>query len=171
MDEDLTHRYSRWRAAESAGADEEADAAFKAVFAAVPDRSAPLDFAAKTMRAVAETAARDARRARRTRAAMIGGSIAGGAVGAYYGAGWLASALAAGFVGFLNVLVGVVVRAAAVMERGGDMWAVLGSLGRAAAAFVSDPKVTFMMIAVQGIAAAALFALQRLLGSDGETFK
>jgi hypothetical protein len=57
------------------------------------------------------------------------------------------------------------------MDRGGDMWAVLGSLGRAAAAFVSDPKVTFMMIAVQGIAAAALFALQRLLGSDGETFK
>ncbi len=171
MDEDLLHRYSRWRAAESAGQDEEADAAFKAVFAAVPDRPASLDFAARTMRAIAETAARDARRARRTRAAAMAGGVIGGAAAAYYGAGWLASALSTAFVGALNVLIGTVVSAATVIERGGDAWTVIGSLGRAAAAFVSDPRVTFMLIAIQGIAAAALFALQRLLGSDGETFK
>lgn len=171
MDEDLTHRYSRWRAAESAGADEEADAAFKAVFAALPDRPAPLDFAASTMRAVADAAARDTRRTRRTRRLAVAGGVVGGGVAAYYGAGWLASALSTAFVGFLNLVIGAVVGAATVMERGGSVWTIVGNLGRAMAAFVSDPKVTFMMIAVQGIAAAALFALQRLLGSDRETFR
>ena len=171
MDEDLTHRYSRWRTAESAGTDEEADAAFKAVFAALPDQPAPLEFAARTMRAVAEAAGRDARRARQTRRAGVAAAVVGGGVAAYFGAGWLTWALSSAFVGFLNLVIGTVVGAANVVDRGGSVWTVIGSLGRATAAFVSDPKVTFMMIAIQGIAAAALFALQRLLGSDGETFK
>jgi hypothetical protein len=171
MDEDLIHRYGRWRAAESRGADEEADEAFKDVFAAMPDRPVSLDFTAQTMRIVAETAARDMRRARRTRAVLLSGGIVGGAVGAYYGAAYAVTALSAAFVGLLDMFVGAVVGTAGAMERGADLWSVLGSLGRAAAAFVADPKVTFTMLAIQGIAAAALIALQRLLGTDRETFK
>ncbi|MCA1652074.1 MAG: hypothetical protein LC753_18005 [Acidobacteria bacterium] len=47
----------------------------------------------------------------------------------------------------------------------------MSGLGRAAAAFAADPKVTFVIIVIQGIAIAALFTLQRLLGSDGESFE
>jgi hypothetical protein len=53
----------------------------------------------------------------------------------------------------------------------GGFWPVLASLGRAAAALAADPTVTFAMIAISGVAVAALLALQRLLGSDGESFQ
>jgi hypothetical protein len=171
MDEELIRRYSRWHAAETAGADDEADAAFKAVFAAVPDRPAPPEFAARTMAAVAEASARDARRARRTRAALVGGGVVGAAVGAYYGAGYAITALSTAVIALLNLFVGAIVGSAGAMERGVDIWAVLGNLGRAGAAFIADPKVTVVLLAIQGIAAAALFALQRLLGTDRESFK
>jgi hypothetical protein len=45
---------------------------------------------------------------------------------------------------------------------------VVSSLGRASAAFIADPTVTITMLAIQGIAIAALVALRRLLGSDRE---
>jgi len=45
------------------------------------------------------------------------------------------------------------------------------SLGRAAAAFVADPKVTVAIFAIQAIAIGALIALRRLLGSDRESFE
>jgi hypothetical protein len=48
---------------------------------------------------------------------------------------------------------------------------VLASMGRAAGAFVSDPKVTIVLLALQGIAIAAFIVLQRLLGSDAEYLK
>jgi hypothetical protein len=171
MDEDLIRRYGRWRAAESRGADEEADEAFKGVFAAMPERPVSADFTARTLQMVAETAALDVRRARHTRRVLLGGGIIGGAVAAYYGAAYAVSAVSTGFVALLDAFVGAIIGTAGAMERGADVWTVLGSLGRAAAAFVADPKVTFTMLVIQGIAAAALIALQRLLGADRETFK
>jgi len=51
------------------------------------------------------------------------------------------------------------------------LWCLLGSLGHAASAFVADPKVTFVLLVLQGFAIAALVALQRLLGSDGDPFQ
>jgi hypothetical protein len=171
MDEDLIRRVGRWHAAEADGREEDADEAFKAVFAAVPAPLASPEFTAKTLRMVAETAARDARRARSTRRGLLGFGLAGGVVGAYYGAGYAVAAVSTAFVALLDVFVGAMVGTAGAMDRGADLWTIVGSLGRAAAAFVADPKVTFTMLMVQGIAAAALIGLQRLLGTDRETFK
>jgi hypothetical protein len=47
----------------------------------------------------------------------------------------------------------------------------LSSLGRAASAVAADTNVTFAMIAISVLAIAALVALQRLLGSDEESFQ
>ena len=52
-----------------------------------------------------------------------------------------------------------------------NLWSLLNSVGRASAAFISDPKVTVAMLAIQGIAIAALVALRRLLASDREFFE
>lgn len=171
MDEDLVRRFDRWRATEAGGSDDDADEAFKGVFAAAPGVPPSTDFTARTLMLVAETAARDARRARRSRRAGIGVGVAGGVVAAYYGAGYAIAAVSTAFVTLLDLFVGATVGTAGAVERGADVWTVLGTLGRAAAAFVADPKVTFVMLAVQGIAAAALIGLQRLLGADRETFK
>jgi hypothetical protein len=51
---------------------------------------------------------------------------------------------------------------------GRDAWSVLTNIGRAAAAFASDPSVSMVILALQGIAIAALVALHRLLGSETE---
>ena len=51
------------------------------------------------------------------------------------------------------------------------LWGVLSSLGQATAAVAADSSVTFAMIAISVVAIAALAALQRLLGSDEESFQ
>ena len=167
MDAGLRHGYERWRSAEAGGRDDEADAAFRQVFADVPRRDPGLQFTARAMAAISAAAAADARRARQTRAATIVMAVVGGAAAVYIGAGFAVSALWSGLLWSLDVLVAAIVRSASAMDRGADIWSVLGSLGRAAAAFVAEPKVTFTLLGVQAIAASALFALQRLLGTDG----
>lgn len=171
MDEDLVRRYGRWHAAESSGAEGPAEDAFRAMLAGVPPVPVTADFTARTLLRVSEVAARDTRRAARTRWVMVTGGTAAGIVGAYYGAGYAVAAISAAFVALLDVFVNAIATTAGSMDRGADVWSVLGSLGRAAAAFMADPKVTVMMLAIQGIAAAALIALQRLLGAGRETFK
>jgi hypothetical protein len=171
MDEELSRSYVRWRDAERRGRDDEADAAFGAVFGAVPAREPSAEFTRRVVQAVAATAARDARHARRVRIAALAGGAIGGAAAVYFGAGLAMSALSNGLVWLVDALVAATVRSVSAIENGADVWTVLASLGRAAAAFVADPKVTFTMVAIQGIAVAALFALQRLLGADGESFE
>jgi hypothetical protein len=70
----------------------------------------------------------------------------------------------------LDALVAIVVSVASGRD-GSGLWTVLTSLGRAAAAFAANPTVTVAIFAMQAIAIGALVALQRLLGSDGESFK
>lgn len=171
MDEELSRSYGRWREAEERGRDDEADAAFQGVFAAAPRREPSPEFTRRILQAVAVTAARDARHARRARVAGLAGGAIGGAAAVYFGAGLALSAISNGLVWVLDALVAITVRSVAALENGGDLWTVLASLGRAVAAFVADPKVTFTIAAIQGIAVAALFALQRLLGADRESFK
>lgn len=171
MDEELSRIYARWREAEDLGREDDADAAFLAVFAAVPSQQPSQDFTQNVLQAVAVTAARDARYARRIRVAALAGGAIGGAAAVYFGAGLALSAVSSALVWLLDALVAVTVRSVSAMESGADIWTVLASLGRAAAAFVADPKVTFTIMAIQGIAVAALVALQRLLGADGESFK
>ena len=164
--------YGRWRAADESGRDDDADWAFKTVFrTVVPTEPISADFTKRTMDALAAAAAREARRARHTRAAVVSVSVVGGAAALYFGTGWAISMLSTVFVGFLNLVIAVIVGGAGAVEKGAGFWAVLGSLGRAVAAFVTDPKVTVAILAIQAVAIAALVALQRLLGSDRESFE
>jgi len=164
--------YQRWRDADESGRDDDADWAFKTVFrTVVPTQPISADFTSRTMAALAAAAEREARRARHTRAAVIAGAVLGGAAAVYFGTGWAVSVLSTVFVGFLNLVIAVIVGGAGAVETGSGLWTVLGTLGRAAAAFASDPKVTVAIFAIQAIAIAALVALRRLLGSDRESFE
>jgi hypothetical protein len=164
--------YQRWRAADESGRDDDADWAFKTVFrTVVSTEPISADFTKRTMEALAAAAEREALRARHTRAAVVSGTVVGGAAAVYFGTGWAISFLSTVFVGFLNLVIAVIVRGAGAVETGAGFWTVMGTLGRAAAAFVADPKVTVAILAIQVVAVAALIALQRLLGSDRESFE
>ena len=89
----------------------------------------------------------------------------------YFGAGAALSALSSAFVGALNLLVAMVVWFANGPDVRTGVWSVLTGLGRAAAAFVADPRVTVAMLVFQVVAVAALAALHRLLGPGREWLK
>lgn len=172
MTADPQRSYRRWQAAEADGRDDDADAEFGVVFgAAVPEPVVGAAFTARTMAAVAAAAAREARRSRRARAATLVAGLVGGIAAAYFGAGFLVTLISATVTRGFDLLIGVVVRMAGAAQTGADLWSVLTSMGRAAVAFAADPTVTMMLFALQGIAVAALIALQRLLGTDEESLK
>jgi hypothetical protein len=167
MTEDLTRIYRRWRAAEASERDEDADGAYRELLAVVgPASRLAADFTVRTMKAITAAAAQDARRARRTRRVLVTGGVLGLATAVYFGGGVAVSLLSAALLGLLNALIGAVVGMASGAQTGAGFWSVLGGVGRAASAFVSNPTVTVAMVALQGIAIAALFALQRLLGAN-----
>jgi hypothetical protein len=169
---DSPESYRHWRAAEESERDDDADWAFRTVFqAAMPEPPASPDFTTRTMTAVAAAAVGDARRGRRVRAGVLTGTTIATTAAVYFGAGWAISLASAAFVGLINMLIAGALRGTAAFQTGGDIWSMLASLGRAAAALAADPNVTFAMIAISAVAIAALLALQRLLGSDGEFFQ
>jgi hypothetical protein len=164
--------YPRWRAADASERDDDADGAFQTVFqSVVPEQPISPEFTTQTMTAIAAAAAVDARRARHLRAAVLSGTVAATAAAMYIGAGWALALVSAAFLGLLNLLVAAVVRTAEVFQTGAGVWGVLSSLGRATEALAADTNVTFAMIAISAVAIAALVALQRLLGSDEESFQ
>jgi len=170
--DDITRSYHRWQVAEADGRDEDADAEFRLVFSATaPDPGVETAFTLRTMEAVATAAAKEARRARKVRRASIAAAIAVFVTGAYFGAGFVVSALSTLVVGGFDLLIGVVVRTAGAAQTGAGIWSVLSGVGRAAASFAANPTVTMTLIALQGIAVLALLALQRLLGVDEESLK
>ena len=172
MDQDLTRDWHRWTAAETAGRDDEADAACRGVLGATPPAVFPSrDFTARTLAAITTARAIEIQQARRTRRTAGAAAAVLGAAALYVGGGWAAAALSRLVVETLNLLVAVAVRTAVSLQGGSGLWDVLGGLGRAAAAFVADPTVTAAMLGMQAIAIAALLALHRLLGSERETFR
>lgn len=172
MDDDPLRAYRRWQTLEENGHDEEADRAFEGLFnAAVPPLAVSPDFTSRAMAAVAAAAERDARRARRVRVGAVAGGVSGSVAVAYFAAGYVMTALAAVFVGFIDLLVVAVVNGAAAMQSGMDMWSVAASVGRAVAAIAGDPRVAIGLVMIQGVAIAAFVALRRLLGSDVELLK
>lgn len=175
MDDDLTWNHRRWLDADDGEREEHldaADAACRAVFAAIADESPVVPaFTARTMEAIAAAAAQDVRSARRTRRAAFAGGILAAAGAIYVGGAWGIGAISSLFIGVLNLFVGATVSLAAGLQAGADVWSIVASLGRAGAAFVSQPGVTMTMVVLQGIALAALVALQRLLGSERESLK
>jgi hypothetical protein len=175
MDDELTWNHRRWLDADDSGRDEHldaADAACRAVFAAIADEPAVSPpFTARTMQAIAAASARDARSARRTRRGVVAGGLVAAAGTIYVGGAWAIGAISSLFIGLLNLFVGATVSIAAGLQNGADVWSVLGSLGRAGASIVTQPGVTMTMVVLQGLALLALVALQRLLGSERESFK
>lgn len=168
MNEDLNWHYRRWRAADGEGRDDDADAAFKVLFDRVmPAESVAPVFTARTMEAVSAAAAEDARRATRARRLLVGAGTAACAAGVYYGAGLAVSA----FTAIIDLLVTAIVESSTRLNAGAGVWGLIVSLGRATAAFIAEPEVTFVIIAIHGVAIAALYAMHRLLGSDGESFQ
>ena len=167
MTDDLTRKYARWLEAEEADRPEndEADAACAALFAtAVPPRPVPATLAAATMARLAEARAADARRAQQARRALTAAALVLGPIALYFGGGLLVSAASWLFVGGLGVVVDVGVRVATVSDW--SLWGLIGNMGRATAAVLSDSTFTIAMLAMHGIAVAALVALQRLLGPE-----
>jgi hypothetical protein len=163
--------YQRWRAAEESERGDDADAAFQALFqSAVPDQPVSAQFTSRTMSAIAEAAARDARRARQVRTGVLSGTVVATGAGLYAGAGWAVGLVSAGFLGLLNLVIAAVVRTAETFQSGAGVWGVLSSLGRATSALAADTSVTLALIAISAVAIAGLVALQRLLGSDEESF-
>jgi hypothetical protein len=168
MNDELKRSYGRWYDAEAGGRDDEADAAFAAVFqSAVREPLVSSRLTAATMQAVAVAVERDARRARRIRAVSIPVAAVCAIAVMYFSAGYLAAGLSTGVVWVLDVLIAAVV-GMATEGPGADPWSVVTSLGRAAAALLGKPAFTVTMVAIQGVAIAALVALQRLLRSDQE---
>jgi hypothetical protein len=163
--------YHRWRAADDDEREDDADAAFQAVFqAVVPEPPIASEFTARTMAAIAAAAARDARRARHLRIAVAGGTVAATAAGLYAGAGWAVGLGSAALLGLLDLVITLVVRTAEASQSGGGAWGVLSSLGRATSALAADTSVTIALFVISAVAIAGLVALQRLLGSDEESF-
>ena len=166
MDDRLARLYSRWRAADETDRDEDADAAFRALTEEVlPGRAVPALFSERTLAAIAEATAADARRARWVRNALVSGAIAG-LVAACVAAPFALSFISNALVAALNGIVAAIVWVATGPDL--NLWSLMNSLGRASAAFIADPRVTITMLAIQGIAMAAFVALRRLLGSDRE---
>ena len=168
MDGQQDHR--RWIAAETEGRVDEADALFTAVFRSAAGLAAPSPvFTAQTMAAVAAAAERDARRSRlMRRVGMPAAAVLAIALG-YASSGLVLSAFSAVLVGALDLFIGSVVYVATTTRSGGDVWTLAGNLGRAAAALLSNPSVTTTILALQGMAVAALIGLQRLLRSERES--
>jgi ABC-type multidrug transport system permease subunit len=164
--------YAQWRAAEESERDDDADWAFRTVFqSAMLEQPVSAAFTAQTMAAIVAAAADDARRARRVRAGMLTVAAVASTAAVYFGAGWAVSLVSAALIGLMNVLIAAAVRGAVGVQTGAGVWSVVAGLGRAAAALAADPGVTFALIVISAVAIAALFTLQRLLGSDGEFFQ
>ena len=171
MSDERQHDWRRWAEAEQAGSEDEADGLFGEVFRSTPPALPSSQFTARTMAAVAAAAAQDARRARRIRSVAVPVAIAAAVLVVYSTAGLMMSVFSAIVVGALDLLVRGVVKVATTMSAGGDAWSIAASLGRATAALLTSPSVTTTILALQGIAVAALIALQRLLRSDRESFR
>ena len=167
MDDRVSHLCSRWRLAEEVERDDEADAAFGALSRVVlEERMVPLHFTARTLAATADAMAHDARRARLVRKTFISMAVAVSIVAAYFGFGPAMSAISSLLVASLDLTIQGVVWVSSGPPLG--VSSILNNVGRAAAAFIADPAVTVVMLAIQGVAIAALVALRRLLGSDRE---
>lgn len=172
MDDQLARAYERWQQAEARGADDAADAAFESVFrTAMSTPAVSPGFTARTVDAIAAAAARDRERTRRMRTIVVPAAIGAGVVALYFSAGLIASGLTTAVVWLLNLVIGAVVATATAVQSGPDGWTIMSSLGRAAAAVISNPAVTVTIFAIQGFAITALIVLRRLLGSDRESFR
>jgi hypothetical protein len=169
MEDDLVRNARRWLAADRGGRDEEADSAFRVAFGAVPRAEVPEQFAPRVIEAVGEAAARDRARTRWVRAAVAAGILGSAAATLYIGAGLIGSLAGRAFVAFVSFSVNAIVWLTGMVQRGADIWTILGGIARVTGSVVIEPRVSFVLIAIQAIGVLALVALQRLLGPEEES--
>ena len=172
MDDEVLRNYRRWVELDEAGNEEDADATCRSMFTAVDaDPLVSLDFASRTMKAIAADTERHAARVKQMRRTLTVAGVLAAAAAVYFGSGLAVSAASSLLTRTFDLLIAVIVNGASGIQAGAGIWGVFGSIGRATSAFVSDPKITVVLLILQGLAIGALITLQRLLGSDGESFK
>ena len=155
MDDDLDREWRRWAAAEAEGRHDEADAAFGALFKAVPVRAAAGALNEHVAEAVARVAVRQARLAR---AVAVAGSVFGVAL-----AIGLLLQLPRLLRASLDLSVSAIVWLALAFDRGLDAWTIVAQIGRTVGSVIVAPPVTLALIGLGLIALAALYALHRML--------
>lgn len=161
MDPELLRGWRQWAASErespegSGPEEDRADAAFRALFKAVPDRLPSGGFRDRVTVAAARAADRHARAAR----VWVAVGISTAAIAAVALLLQLPHLLRA----FVDLLIGAVVSTALALSRGLDVWSVLAQLARAIGAVVNTPQVTYALVALGAVAIGALYALQRVL--------
>lgn len=169
MEPELLRAWRRWAAAEREGVQDdvgpagddagvEADAAFRALFVAVPVRQPRDGFADGVIAAVARAASR---RARLVRIASTCAAIVAAAL-LLIGLWELPRLLGAAF----NMVVGAIVSTTLALGRGLDAWTVLAQIVRALGSVVVTPQGTYGLIALAVVAVGALYALQRMLEAE-----
>ena len=154
----------RWLVSERDGAEAEAESAFGHALAAVSRVEPGLGFVDRAVQA--------AWRARRRRLAVrrvlwlaasllvVAGGIVATSLAVVQGGTWLVQTGAA----MTSRLVVWLVRSTA---EGLDWWSVVAQVGAAAGSALATPQATFMVVAVELVGALALFALHRVLRSEG----
>jgi hypothetical protein len=157
MDPQLLREWRRWAASEQAGAthEDEADAALRDLFRAVPVRVPSAGFAGQVSSAVAREVRREARL---VRAGLLTGAVC-------------ALVLAIAFLiqmprllsAALDLTIRAVVSSTIALGRGLDLWTLLAQLARAIGSIVVTPQVTYALIGLASIAIGALYALHRML--------
>jgi hypothetical protein len=154
----------RWMTADQGGRDDEADAAFKSVFRAIPAVPAEPAFVDRMMEALARDAVRRRRRARIAAATGMAAST-------LIGLGVLAALIAQGPRLIIWVVDGIVAAAlwmSVAFENGLDVWAMLTQIASAAAAVIATPEVSSVLIAIGAVGALALYGLHRVFSSEQE---
>jgi hypothetical protein len=155
MDSDQLRDWRTWVAAERDGLDDDADAAFRALFAAVPAAQPDESFAVR----VAMTSASAARRqALLLRAAVIVGAIVSVALTVA-----LLLQVPRLIQAALDLIVATVVSTSLAFSRGLDAWTVLGGIARAVGSVVVTPQGTVALSGLGLIAIGALYGLHRML--------
>ena len=155
MTPELLRDWRRWVDAEREGRSEDADAAFRAVFHAVPTHLPGDALTGRVVQTVARAAARQARLAKL--AAATGAVVAVA----------LTIAVLLQLPRFLRAMVEFSVRTVIwtilAFERGLDAWTILVQAARAVGAVLLAPQVTIAMMGLGLLAVGALYALNRML--------
>lgn len=169
VDPEVEQAWRRWTAAERIGAEEEADRAFRELVRLVPRPPADPGFCARVQAAVAAEAAR-ARVRRWWIYRLLPVASATAVVGlGYLGVTALAPLVVRGAVWAIQLATDLVVWMLLAAAGGWDAWTILGRLGRALTSALVSPRVAFVLLGVELVGAAALYALARLLRTDKES--
>jgi hypothetical protein len=147
--------WRRWLTAERDERDDDADAELRAVFRSIPTQAPREGFAGR----VAQAVMRDGRRRARIARLMLWGAATAAVVVSVVVLWQLPRLLRPMFYAGVSGLVWSL----AAVDRGIDVWTLIGRIARLTAAIVVTPEVTLLLMALALVAIAALYGLNRVL--------